>query len=179
MKHINPNSTIVLALGLALALLSRAGLRAQAPADSVVAIVADAQGLPFVPADQRPPIGTYWEARNSLPCITVPLPWLPEDPSLAVYALGGGQFLVDETAGPLMGPLAAPYGHRALSSVDYAAIVQGQVAELQNLVAQVQAWQLSAQASRNGARNALDIVAPPAPPGGGDGTNDWSGGGFT
>ena len=55
--------------------------------DSVVAIVADAQGLPFVPADQRP-FGTYWEVQNSLPCLTVPLPWPPPDPSTPVYAIG-------------------------------------------------------------------------------------------
>ena len=55
--------------------------------DSVVAVVADTQGLPFVPADQRP-FGTYWEVQNSLPCLTVPLPWPPSDPSTPVYAIG-------------------------------------------------------------------------------------------
>jgi hypothetical protein len=148
--------------------------------DSVVAVVADTQGLPLVPADQRPPFGTYWEVRNSLPCITVPLPFSPDDPSLVVYAIGGGHFLVDETAGQLVSPLPSPYGHRALNTADYAAILQAQVEELQNFVAQVQARQLSAQSTRNGAMNALDFDPPPWPPGGDGGTNDWpDGGGMT
>jgi hypothetical protein len=148
--------------------------------DSVVAVVADTQGLPSVPADQRPPFGTYWGVCNSLPCITVPLPFSPDDPSLVVYAIGGGHFLVDATAGQLVSPLPSPYGHRALNTADYAAILQAQVEELQNFVAQVQARQLSAQSTRNGAMNALDFDPPPWPPGGDGGTNDWpDGGGMT
>ena len=101
--------------------------------DSVVAVVATAQGLPFVPADQRP-FGTYWAVRNSLPCLAAPLPFPPFDPTTVVYAIGGGLFLADETAGPLAPRLPAPYGRRALSTADYAAILQAQVDELQNFV---------------------------------------------
>jgi hypothetical protein len=39
-----------------------------------------------------------------------------------------------------------------LSAADYAAIVQAQMDELQSFIVQDQAWQLSAQASRNGTR---------------------------
>ena len=155
-------------------------LSSQQQPDSVVAVVAVTQGLPSVPADQWPPFGTYWGVCNSLPCITVPLPFSPDDPSLVVYAIGGGHFLVDETAGQLVSPLPSPYGHRALNTADYAAILQAQVEELQNFVAQVQARQLSAQSTRNGAMNALDFAPPPWPPGGDGGTNDWpDGGGMT
>src|ERR1017187_2187487 len=38
--------------------------------ESFVAVVADAQGLPSVPADQRPSFGTYWKVRNSYLCVT-------------------------------------------------------------------------------------------------------------
>jgi hypothetical protein len=148
--------------------------------DSVVAVVAAAQGLPLVSAQDQPAFGTYWEAYNSLPCLTVPLPCPPSDTSAPVYALGGGHFLADETAGPLTGPLPSPYRNRALSAADYATILQAQVDELQSFIVQDQAWQLSAQASRNGAMSAQDWDSPPLPPGGDDGgTNIWQGGGPT
>ena len=143
--------------------------------DSFVAVVAAAQALPFVSAEDLPPVGTFWEVRNSLPCLTPPLPFLPRHPntSTVAYAIGGGQYLVDQTAGPLVPPLAAPYAGRALSTADYAAILQAQVGQLQNFVAQIQAAQLNAQMS------ASDPDSPPPPPGGGSGTNGWEGGGIT
>lgn len=70
--------------------------------DSVVAVVADAQGLPLVPAEQLPWHGTFWIVRNSVPCVIAPLPCPPLDPSLPIYAISDHQFLVDETAGPMM-----------------------------------------------------------------------------
>ena len=102
--------------------------------DSVVAVVADEQGLTFVPTPGRPAFGTYWEARNSLPCLGAPLPCAPFDPNTPVYAIGGGHFLADATVGPLLAPLASPYRGRVLGAADYAAIVQAQVQELQAFV---------------------------------------------
>jgi hypothetical protein len=129
--------------------------------ESFVAVVADAQGLPSVPADQRPSFGTYWKVRNSYPCVTAPLPFPPHDPSLVVYAVGGGQFLVDETAGQLVSLLPSPSGQTALSAADYASILQEQVDELQRFVAQIQAAQLNAQSSRNGQLSGLGLDSPP------------------
>jgi hypothetical protein len=115
--------------------------------------------------------------RNSLPCLTAPLPFPPDDPNTPVYALGGDQFLADETATPLIPPLARPYSHRTLSPADYAAIVQAQADEVLSFVAQTQARQQRAQLSRNGNMSALDWGIPPLPgEGGGDGTNYWEGG---
>ena len=57
--------------------------------DSVVAVVADTQGLPSVPAHQRPPFGTYWGVCNSLPCLTVPLPCPPDGYGYAYCYFGG------------------------------------------------------------------------------------------
>jgi hypothetical protein len=45
----------------------------QAP-DSVLAVVAEAAGLPFVTAQDRPAFGIYWEVRNSLPCLGPSMP---------------------------------------------------------------------------------------------------------
>lgn len=132
--------------------------------ESVVAVVADALGLPSVPADQLPPFGTYWKVQNSHPCVTAPLPFLPHDPSLVVYAIGGGQFLVDETDGQLVSSLPSPHGQTALGAADYAAILQGQVHELQSFVAHIQAAQLNAQSSRNGQMSALGLDRPSMSP---------------
>ena len=144
----------------------------QQQSDSVVAIVADALGLPFVPADQRPPFGTYWEVRSSLPCVTAPLPFPPFDPSLPVYAIDSDHlFLVDETAGQVLSPLPPEYGS-ALSAADAAAILQTQVAELQDFVAQTQARQLSAQSSPSRGMAMLEEDDPPVEEGYIFGTND-------
>jgi hypothetical protein len=150
----------------------------QPQADSVVAVVANAQGLPFVAPQDRPPFGNYWEVRNSLSCIGPPMPCPPIDPNTPVYAVGGDLFLADETAGPLIPPLPAPYRQRSLSAADYAAIVQAQVAELQNFIAQLQAQQLRVQLGRNATLSALDTDSSLLPPGyvGGGETNDYEGG---
>ena len=129
--------------------------------DSAVAIVADALELPFVPADQRPVFGTYWEVRSSLPCVTAPLPFPPFDQSLPVYAIDSDHlFLVDETAGQVLSPLPPEYGS-ALSAADAAAILQTQVAELQDFVAQTQARQLTAQSSPSRSMAMLEEDDPP------------------
>jgi len=141
----------------------------QQQTDSVVATVADEGGLAFVPAPDRQPRGMYWEVRNSLPCLRPPLPCPPLDPNTPVYAVAGNQFLVDQTAGPLVPPLPPAYRNRTLTTADYASIVEAQVTELQQFVAQTQASQSSAQMSL------LDLEPPP-PPGGDPGTNHWEGG---
>jgi hypothetical protein len=92
--------------------------------------------------------------------VTAPLPFPPHDPSLVVYATGGGQFLVDETAGQLVSLLPSPSGQTALSTADYAAILQAQVQELQSFVARIQAAQLNDQSSGNGQMSALGLDRP-------------------
>src|ERR1017187_6678913 len=96
----------------------------QQPPDSVVAIVADALGLPLVVADQRPAFGTYWEIRSSLPCVFAPLPFPPLDPNVPVYAFTSDpdRFLVDETGGQILSPLPPEYGS-TLTAADAAAVL--------------------------------------------------------
>ena len=151
----------------------------QQPPDSVVAVVADAQGLPFVPPDQRPVFGTFWDVHSSLPCLGAPLPFPPLDPATPVYAIGdpaaGGQFLVDQTAGQVVSP-QAQYGRRALRSMSTASILQAQAEELQTFVAQVQARQAYAQLRANGQMSSLSDGPPIPGEDGGGGTNEWGGG---
>lgn len=124
---------------------SNASSRAQAKStgtqtDSIVAVVADSQGLPFVPAEQRPFYGTFWIVRNSVPCVLAPSPCPPLDPNVPVYALSSRQFLVDETAGqPLI------LRRSDLNKASSALVVQMQVDELLNFVAWIQAVQLQAE----------------------------------
>jgi hypothetical protein len=139
--------------------------------DSVVAIVADALGLPFVPTDERPPFGTYFDIRSFLPCVSGPLPFPPLDPNLPVFAVSDHQFLVDQTAGQVLFPLPPEYGG-VLSAADAAAILQAQAAELQDFVARIQASQLSAQSSLSRGMAMLEEDDPPVEEGYIFGTND-------
>ncbi len=119
--------------------------------------------------DERPSFGTYWDVRNSLPSLGVPLPFPPDDTNLAVYAIGDGHFLVDDMAGPLVGPLPPAYANRSLGTEDYAAILQAQVDELTDFVTRLQAWLQDAPLNRG---STLDTDPPPSPGGGGDGFTD-------
>ncbi len=127
--------------------------------DSVVAIVADAQGLPFVPPSQRPRGGVYWEVRAWFPSQPTPVPCPPHDPNTPVYAIAGDNYLEDRTGGELLAPTAWSFAYRALGTTNPAVVLQAEVAALQDFVAQVQARNLSAQAglsSRTSAPNALE-----------------------
>ena len=178
MKTLYPRTALT-ALALATAIITAPGQLqpqpGQQPPDSVVAVVADALGLPFVPPDQRPFFGTFWEVRSSLPCLTAPMPCPPSDPNTAVYAIAdpsaGGHFLVDGTAGQVLSP-QTQYTRRTLRTSDSASILQAQLDELQNFVAQIQASQAAAQLRANGRMSSLDL--PPVP-GGGGGTNSEQG----
>jgi PA14 domain len=139
--------------------------------DSVVAIVADALGLPFLSADQRPSFATYFDIRSSLPCVSGPLPFPPADRNLPVYAISDHQFLVDQTAGQVLSPLPPEYGG-VLSATDAAAVLQTQAAELQDFVARIQASQLSAQSSLGRGMAMLEEDDPPVEEGYLFGTND-------
>jgi plastocyanin len=136
--------------------------------DTVVAVVADAQGLQRVPAEELPFFGTFWVVRNTVPCVLAPMPCPPLDPSLAVYAIADGQFLVDESAGQMM------VSQRQLSTASYASLVQEQVDELANFIAWIQQVQLSKESSLT--MSTMDSGGPPTPGEGGEGgTNDWGG----
>lgn len=129
--------------------------------DSVVAIAADLMSLPIVPPDQRPFCGTYWEVRNSVPCLVAPTPCPPLDPTKPVYAIGsavpGGQFLVDATIDQQLPLQNHPNSRHSQSSTNAASIVQAQLAELQNFITQVQARQADAQLHLNRLTDAMTL----------------------
>ncbi len=135
----------------------------------MAAAVASAQGLLSVAPDERPSFGTYWDVRNSLPCLGVPMPFPPDDTNLAVYAIGDSHFLVDDMAGSLVGPLPPAYANRSLGTEDYAAIVEAQADELTDFVTRLQAWLPGGALNRE---STLDTDPPPSPGGGGDGFTD-------
>ncbi len=153
--------TVLLGAGtlLALVVISPAQLLSESTKnDSVVAIVADSQGLPLVPREELPWFGTFWVVRNSVPSIIAPLPCPPLNQSYPIYAITSRQFLVDETDGPLV-----LLGSRktTLTSADYAAIIEKQLDDLLNHVAWIQEAELRAE------MRTLDSEGPPLP--GGDG----------
>src|ERR1035437_9891944 len=69
-----------------------------APPDSIVQLTAEAQGLALVSPVDFPKYGTYWLVMPGIGGMA-PLPCPPDDPSLPVYQIADGQFLVDETGG--------------------------------------------------------------------------------
>lgn len=106
--------------------------------DSVVAVVANDQGLPLVPREELPFYGTFWTVRPSIPCVLAPLP-CPPLADWPIYAIGNGQFLVDETGGLL---LSQPNRFGALSSAEASSIISQQAEELLNHIAWIQEVQL-------------------------------------
>jgi hypothetical protein len=165
MKESQPNTILnVLALVSALALATVPGHAQLTPqqgqmSDSVVAIVADAQDLPFVPPDQRPLFGTFWEVRSSLPCHPAPAPCPPFDPSIPVYLIGRDHYLVDETAGQILTP-ESQYLRGLPADATTASILQAQVDELQNFVAQVRTRLATAALAPREQMNALTLDGP-------------------
>ncbi len=129
--------------------------------DSVVAAVAEAQGLLWVPPEQLPRFGTFWVVRNVVPLVLAPLPCAPLAQRPTVYAINDRQFLVDEMEGPL---LMAARPAASLSRADYASLIQLQAEDLVNHIAFIQAAECGAQS------RALAGEGPPWPgPGGGGG----------
>jgi hypothetical protein len=64
-----------------------------------VQLTAEAQGLPLVPPEQVPFCGTFWMVTSGSLGVAVPLPCPPIDPTLPVFQISDGIFLVDGTVG--------------------------------------------------------------------------------
>ena len=150
-----------------------------APADSIVQIAAEAQGLELVPPDQVPPYGTFWmvlpETNGG---VMPPFPCSPLDPSLPVYAIADGQFLVDGTVGSQT-TLNTPQAGRLAGSSTSAAALAAQADAVVNLITQVQTAAASQQ--MRAMAQTMDSGVP-SPPGegeeggeGGSGEGGWSG----
>ena len=131
-----------------------------APPDSIVQLTAEAQDLALVPPDQLPPFGTFWLVQPGAGgCIAVPLPCPPFDPTLPVYAIADGQFLVDATAN---------------TSGQSAAVLEAQASAVVNLIAQVQTAAASQQLQTMARAMGMDDPSPPGAGSGDDSGGDYS-----
>jgi hypothetical protein len=139
----------------------------QAQPDSVVQVVADAQGLSLVPPDQVPPDGTFWTV---LPGpdggITPPFPCPPLDPSLPIYAIADGQFLVDGTVGG-QAALNTPQAGRLTASSTSEAALEAQADAVINLITQIQTAEANRQMRTMARAMGMDVPCP-----GGDDSGD-------
>jgi uncharacterized repeat protein (TIGR03803 family) len=108
-----------------------------------------------VPRDELPFSGTFWEVRNSIPCIVAPLPCPPLDSSFSIYQIRDGEFLVDETAGVLQ-----LNRYSRFNGADASSVLQEQVDELLDQIGRIQGAQ-----SRSIARSSAmdDSDASPSP----------------
>ena len=114
----------------------------QVQKDSVVAVVAGANGLPWVSADKLPPHGTFWLVMNE-GSFLLPMPFRPDDlKSAPAFLLSDdGSFLVDATGGILPQPTKRQAAH-GVTSAD---LVKAQAQAIQDLIAQVQEARLNTE----------------------------------
>src|SRR5664280_672581 len=111
-----------------------------APPDSIVQLTAEAQGLALVAPADLPKYGTYWLVMPGIGGMA-PLPCPPDDPSLPVYQIADGQFLVDATGGQVaVNPRR--FGLQATSST-VASALAAEADAVVNLISQVQAAQFN------------------------------------
>jgi hypothetical protein len=131
-----------------------------AQSDSIVSVVAEAQGLQLVSPDQVPAYGTFWTV---LPGpgggVIPPFPCPPLDPGLHIYTIADGQFLVDGTAN--IGGASA-------------AVLEAQADAVVNLIDRIQATEANRQMQvMAGNMMAMDVPTP------GDGGDGGTNGSFT
>jgi len=107
-----------------------------------------------VPPDQVPQFGTFWVGGAGAAGTAAPLPCQPIDPSLPIYAIAEGQFLVADTGGE---PAAGSPTAAALTA---------QANALVNLITQIQ----TATARQRMRAMGMDVPSP-----GGDGSGDGGG----
>ena len=131
-------------------------LAQSASADSVVQVVADAEGLTILSPEDVPLYGgTYWTVFPGLNGTPVPMPCLPMDSNVRVWAIADGQYLVD-ASGDVLPQATERMAARGVSS---ATLIQSQADAVDNLVLQVQANQQMQMM-------AMDVPTP------GDGSGD-------
>ena len=136
-----------------------------AQTDSIVGIVAEVQGLQLVPSDQVPLCGTFWTV---LPRpgggVMPPFPCPPLDPSLPIYAIADGQFLVDGTVGG-QAALNTPLAGRLTAGRTSADALVAQAEAVVNLITQVQTAAANRQMQAMARAMGMDVPSP-----GGDGS---------
>ncbi|HEX9048485.1 MAG TPA: hypothetical protein VF988_15765, partial [Verrucomicrobiae bacterium] len=144
-------------------------LNAQSVApDSIVQITAEAQGFLPVTPDQIPPFGTYWivtpGGMNGVSA--APLPCPPVDPTLPIYQVAEGQYIVDGTAGQVL-----PSGV-TLDTATASSLLSLQSAAVSDLIANIQQNQTASQLNASLSMNTMtaSATAVPSPGDAGSGT---------
>jgi len=142
--------------------ISRAQMQMQlvpVPPDSVVRVVAEAQGLELVPPDQVPFCGTFWMVLPGFGGITAPLPCPPLDPSLPIYVMADGQFLVDDTSGS-QAALNTSQAGRSAANTTSAAALEVQADAVVNLILRVQTAAANQQMRTMARAMGMDVPSP-------------------
>lgn len=142
-----------------------------ASADSIVSVVAEAQGLQLMSPDQVPFCGTFWMVLPGPGGSIAPLPCPPLDLSLPIYIIADGQFLVDGPGGSQTTLNMARVGRLAAHSTS-AAAVQAQADALVNLITQIQTTAANQQMRTMARAMGMDILSS-------DGGASGDGGGFS
>jgi hypothetical protein len=140
--------------------------------DTIVQVVAEAQGLTLVPPEQVPFCGTFWMVTSGSLGIAVPLPCPPLDPTLPVFQISDGIFLVDGTVGsPVV--MATPRMRRLAMASNTGTTVEtalaAQTDAIVNLITQIQTASANQPARMLTRSLAAGIPSP------GDGFGDGSG----
>ncbi len=109
--------------------------------DSIVQLVADAQGLERVAPADWPRSGTFWNVMPGAGGICpAPFPCPPLDPNVPVYAIADGQFLVDGTGGQV---LPVSQAGRMATSATINSVLEAQANTVVDLIARVQEAQFN------------------------------------
>ena len=130
------------ALMAGLSLVWPINMHAQVPKDSVVTVVAGANGLPWMPTEKLPQHGTFWLVMND-GSFLLPMPFRPDDlKSAPAFLLGAdGSFLLDATKGIL----PQPTKRQAARGVTSADLVKAQAQAIQDLINQIEQARLNTE----------------------------------
>ncbi|MEI6196298.1 MAG: hypothetical protein WCS42_18420 [Verrucomicrobiota bacterium] len=159
---------ILIGLAVILCLAARAQLTSYteppAPADSIVQLTAEAQGLSRVLPADWPRTGTYWLVMPGGGMAPMPCP--PYDLTLPVFQIADGQFLIDATGGQVF------VNARQAATMTAAAALDSQANALADFIGWIQETQL-----RRDVAASLGLDFPfPGDGGGGGGTNYFDSG---
>jgi hypothetical protein len=171
-RMVSAGIAFVLAITFSLHAQNRAILVQPAQADSLVSIVAEAQGLqPVSPADLPIIGGTFWWVMPGGAAVPAPCP--PQDLSAAIYQITEGQFLVDETGGQVTVNSLQSRTQTQTTSSTVASEVTLQADAVVNLITQIQTAAANQQTRATMQAMGMDV---PSPGDGGDGgSNNYSG----
>ena len=106
-----------------------------APADSIVQLTAEAQGLVLVAPENLPRCGTFWTVLPS--GLSAPMPCPPQDASYPIFSIAPkGQFLVDMTGGQVS--INPQLARRQTSTMAWNTALESLAVSVVDLIAKIQ-----------------------------------------